>query len=60
MEQLKSKKWWTAAGTRAIKTIAQTAIASIGTAAIVSQEGGHIGIDFGRGFIPAYFPCRAS
>lgn len=37
MEQLKSKKWWTAAGTRAIKTIAQTAIASIGTAAIVSQ-----------------------
>ena len=37
MNQLKNKDWWLAAGTRAIKTIAQTAIASIGTAAIVSQ-----------------------
>ena len=33
MNQLKSKKWWSAAGTRAIKTVAQTAIATIGTAA---------------------------
>lgn len=29
MEQLKSKKWWAAAGTRAIKTFAQTAVAMI-------------------------------
>ena len=29
----KAKKWWKAAGARAIKTIAQTAIATIGTAA---------------------------
>ena len=26
-----SKKWWKAAGVRAIKTIAQTAVATIGT-----------------------------
>ena len=37
MEQLKSKEWWAAAGVRAIKTVAQTAIATIGTAAIMSQ-----------------------
>lgn len=29
----KTKKWWKAAGVRAIKTIAQTAVATIGTAA---------------------------
>lgn len=29
----KAKKWWKAAGIRAVKTIAQTAIATIGTAA---------------------------
>lgn len=28
----KAKKWWKAAGIRAVKTIAQTAIATIGTA----------------------------
>lgn len=32
-----SKKWWRAAGIRAIKTVAQTAIATIGTSALVSQ-----------------------
>lgn len=37
MKQLADKEWWTAAGTRAIKTIAQTAVASIGTAAVLSQ-----------------------
>ena len=37
MENLKSKDWWVAAGIRAIKTVAQTAIASIGTAAIISE-----------------------
>lgn len=31
----KAKKWWKAAGIRAIKTIAQTAIATIGTAAVL-------------------------
>lgn len=28
-----TKKWWKAAGVRAIKTVAQTAVATIGTAA---------------------------
>lgn len=28
----KTKKWWKAAGIRAVKTIAQTAVATIGTA----------------------------
>lgn len=37
MKQLGNKNWWNAAGTRAIKTIAQTAVATIGTAAIMSQ-----------------------
>jgi hypothetical protein len=32
-----SKVWWYAAGIRALKTLAQTAIAMIGTAAIVSE-----------------------
>lgn len=32
-----SKQWWRAAGIRAIRTICQTAIASIGTAAVMSQ-----------------------
>ena len=31
------KKWIKAAGVRAIKTIAQTAVATIGTSAIVSE-----------------------
>lgn len=31
------KKWFKAAGIRAIKTVAQTAIATIGTSAILSQ-----------------------
>lgn len=30
-------KWWKAAGVRAIKTVAQTAIATIGTSAILSE-----------------------
>lgn len=37
MKQLANKDWWNAAGTRAIKTVAQTAVATIGTAAIMSQ-----------------------
>lgn len=31
------KKWWKAAGIRAIKTIAQTAVATIGTTAVMSE-----------------------
>lgn len=29
--------WWKAAGVRALKTIAQTAIATIGTSAVISE-----------------------
>ena len=29
--------WWTAAGIRALKTVAQTAVATIGTAAVMAQ-----------------------
>lgn len=32
-----SKKWWKAAGIRAIKTVAQTAVATIGTTAVMSE-----------------------
>lgn len=37
MDQLKNKAWWAAAGTRALKTVCQTAIGSIGAAAIMSD-----------------------
>ena len=36
MSVLTNSKWWEAAGTRALKTVAQTAVASIGTAAVLS------------------------
>lgn len=32
-----TKEWWKAAGIRAIKTICQTAIATIGTSALMSE-----------------------
>ena len=32
-----AKTWWKAAGVRAIKTVAQTAAATIGTAAVLSS-----------------------
>ena len=32
-----SKQWWKAAGIRAIKTIAQTAVATIGTSAFMGD-----------------------
>lgn len=31
------KKWFKAAGVRALKTVAQTAVATIGTSAVLSQ-----------------------
>ena len=36
MNVLKNKKWWCAAGTRALKTVSQTAIATIGAAAVMT------------------------
>ena len=32
-----NKKWWKAAGVRAIKTVAQTAAAMIGTSVMISE-----------------------
>jgi len=32
----KSKRWWKAAGIRAVKTIAQTFVATIGSSAVMS------------------------
>lgn len=32
-----TKKWWEAAGVRAIKTVAQTAVAMIGTSVVVAD-----------------------
>ena len=32
-----TKRWWQAAGIRALKTMAQTAVATIGAAAVLSE-----------------------
>lgn len=32
-----TKTWWKAAGIRALKTVAQTAVATIGTSAVISS-----------------------
>lgn len=37
MSNLTNPKWWAAAGVRALKTMAQTAIATIGTSAVMSS-----------------------
>ncbi|MBO7449790.1 MAG: hypothetical protein J6U54_05415 [Clostridiales bacterium] len=37
MKNLSNKDWWKKAGIRAIKTVCQTAIATIGTAAVISD-----------------------
>ncbi len=37
MKNLSNKEWWKCAGLRALKTVAQTAIASIGTSAVMSD-----------------------
>ena len=38
MKQLTSKKWWEAAGTRAIKTMAQSLISTVGVSAAAMSE----------------------
>lgn len=37
MKNIQNSNWWKAAGIRALKTVCQTAIATIGTAALVEQ-----------------------
>ena len=37
MKNLKSSQWWKAAGVRAIRTVAQSAIATIGSAAVMGE-----------------------
>lgn len=37
MKTLRNKKWWAAAGTRAIKTMAQTAVATIGASTMITE-----------------------
>lgn len=37
MKYLTNKKWWEAAAIRAIKTVAQTAVGTIGAAAVLSS-----------------------
>ena len=38
MDNLMNKKWWKAAGTRAIRTFAQAALAMIGSSAVVLSD----------------------
>lgn len=38
MKNIFTKTWWTAAAIRAIKTMAQTAVATIGTSAILLSQ----------------------
>lgn len=37
MKTLKSKAWWKAAGIRAVKTMAQAAIATIGASTMITE-----------------------
>ena len=39
-----SKKWWKAAGVRAIKTFAQAAVAMIGTSVVISDVNWQVAI----------------
>ena len=36
-KNIKCKEWWKAAGIRAIKTMAQTAVAAIGTSTLITE-----------------------
>lgn len=37
MEQLKSKTWWEAAAIRAVKTVCQTAVGTIGASTVIES-----------------------
>lgn len=37
MSKLTDKQWWKAAGTRAIKTVAQAAVATIGASTLITD-----------------------
>ena len=37
MKKIFTKQWFKAAGVRALKTVCQTAVATIGTSAVISQ-----------------------
>ena len=37
MKTLKSKAWWKAAGVRAVKTMAQAAVATIGASTMITE-----------------------
>jgi len=37
MNRMKKKTWWKAAAVRALKTVAQTAVAAIGTGAVLQD-----------------------
>ena len=37
MKEVFTSRWWAAAGVRAVKTVAQTAVATIGTAAVLGE-----------------------
>ena len=65
------KEWWKAAGIRAIRTVAQTAVAAIGTAAILSEVNwiavasasalaGILSLLMSLGGIPEIENCQAS
>ena len=43
MKQQGWKRWWRAAGVRAIKTMAQTAVATIGAAAVLCEVSWDVG-----------------
>ena len=50
-------KWLRAAGVRALKTVAQTAVATIGTGAVLQRGGladGAVGLHPRRGAVAAY------
>ena len=58
-----NKAWLKAAGIRAIKTVAQTAVATIGTAAVINQVNWLMVVSasaLGRCFVNVDIGCRYS